>query len=99
MNWSAEQQRLLGAMGYELLIRVTPGQLADSRATTAAAEAPNEGDAGSNAANFPELRRALRRAAGDRDITGLLDDIERLRREPALKRALWMKLKTLRRSQ
>jgi hypothetical protein len=55
--------------------------------------------AGSIAVNCPALRQALRRAAGDRDIDGLVEDIERLRREPALKRALWSRLRTLRRSQ
>jgi len=86
MIWSAEQQRLLGAMGFQLMTRVTSA-VARPVAT------------GSNAADFPELRQALRRAAGDRDIEGLVEDLERLRREPALKRALWSRLRILRRSQ
>lgn len=43
------------------------------------------------------LLEALRRAAGGRDIADLVADIERLRREPALKRALWPRLRALRR--
>lgn len=77
MNWSAEQQRLLGEMGYELMVRASVV---------------------ANATNFPALQQALRRAAGDRDVSGLIDDLERLRREPALKRELWPKLRALRRS-
>ena len=43
------------------------------------------------------LLEALRRAAGGRDVADLVADIERLRREPALKRALWPRLRALRR--
>lgn len=103
MIWSAEQQRLLGAMGFQLMTRVTPGAApaarvspAGQRAATAEAM-PSGAEVG--VARFPELQRALRRAAGDRDIEGLVEDLERLRREPALKRALWARLRTLRRSQ
>jgi len=111
MNWSAEQQRLLGAMGYELMVRVTPGELlrtgvrgqaaaavtaAVSAVTAAKVVAPG---AAADVALFPALQQALRRAAGDRDIAGLVSDLERLRREPALKRALWPTLRALRRSQ
>ena len=83
MSWSAEQQRLLGEMGYQLMVRVIPGD----RAGAATDEA------------YPHLRMALRRAAGDQEIAGLIADFERLRREPALKRALWPTLRALRRSQ
>ncbi|MBP8081461.1 MAG: hypothetical protein KAY12_04820 [Arenimonas sp.] len=106
MNWSAEQQRLLGAMGFQLMTRVEPGESSGARVTApaaalAAAPAPAvamAAGAGSIVMNFPALRQALRRAAGDRDIDGLVEDIERLRREPALKRALWSRLRILRRS-
>jgi hypothetical protein len=101
MNWSAEQQRLLGAMGYQLMIRVAPGETIAARAPVGLVQAgmTPPATAASDSGRFPELQRALRRAAGDRDIEGLADDLERLRREPALKRALWVKLRTLRRSQ
>ena len=92
MSWSAEQQRLLGAMGYQLMVRAPVGAAARV-APAAPAAAPAAGGA-----NFPDLQRALRRAAGDRDLAGLVDDLDRLRREPALKRALWPVLRALRRS-
>ena len=44
------------------------------------------------------LERAVRLAAGNRDIAALVDDMARLRREPALKKALWPRLRALRRS-
>lgn len=102
MIWTAEQQRLLGAMGFQLMTRVAPGEAPRDRSTSLPAAAPAVAPAAvaaSNAASFPELRQALRRAAGNRDIEGLVEDLERLRREPSLKRALWAKLRTLRRSQ
>lgn len=43
------------------------------------------------------LLEALRHAAGGRDVADLVADLERLRREPALKRALWPRLRALRR--
>lgn len=100
MNWSAEQQRLLGAMGYQLLVRVAPGETTVARDGAVAAELalPTAADPHSAGENFPALRQALRRAAGNRDIEGLVEDLGRLRREPALKRALWARLRVLRRS-
>lgn len=100
MNWSVEQRSLLSAMGYQLLVR-TPtaaGQLVDGAtgAESAAAE-PGAEDAAS-AGNYQALRQALRRAAGDQDVSGLIHDLEHLRREPALKRALWPRLRAMRRS-
>ena len=53
------------------------------------------------AADWPDgpLLRALRRAAGDRDLAGLaLPPWERLRADPALKRALWPRLRAFRRA-
>lgn len=102
MIWSAEQQRLLGAMGFQLMTRVTPGAAPAAHVSPAGQPAAMAvampSGAKADAASFPELQRALRRAAGDRDIEGLVEDLERLRREPALKRALWVRLRTLRRS-
>jgi hypothetical protein len=43
------------------------------------------------------LAAALARAAGGRDLSALALDLERLRLEPALKRALWPRLRALRR--
>jgi hypothetical protein len=97
MNWNAEQQRMLGAMGFELMVQATMAA-SSAVALSFAASASNGAPAGPTAADFPELLRALRRAAGDQDVSGLVDDLERLRREPALKRALWPRLRALRRS-
>jgi hypothetical protein len=41
---------------------------------------------------------ALRRAAGGADVAALAGDLEKLRQQPALKRALWPRLRALRRS-
>lgn len=108
MNWSAEQQRQLGAMGYQLMVRVAAGTapLASEVAGRAGANVDATAD-GAGAAKgaavgsdsrLAALQRAVDRAAGDIDASELVEDLERLRREPALKRALWPKLRALRRS-
>ncbi|WP_374601243.1 hypothetical protein [Arenimonas sp.] len=84
MSWSAGQQVLLGAMGYVLY----------RRAGTGAAPVP-EG------ASLPEgpLLQAIRRAARRDDVSGLaLPPYETLRAEASAKRALWARLRALRRS-
>jgi hypothetical protein len=43
------------------------------------------------------LLAAIARAAGGRDLAALALDLEGLRRQPALKRALWPQLRRLRR--
>ena len=99
MNWTAEQQRLLGAMGYELMARVAPGSPARQPPRPGpVADTVDALETSAVAASFPELERALRRAAGDRDVSELVIDLARLRREPALKRAIWPTLRALRRS-
>ena len=117
MNWSVEQQRLLGAMGYQLLVRVDPsmarGRLtaatlvtsATPRSTTASAAPPASATVASAAsmqgsqAVFPALRAALTRAAAGADIAALLPDLDVLRRQASAKRALWPRLRSLRRTQ
>lgn len=114
MNWSAEQQRLLQAMGYELMAHGTQWPAAAPIAAAAPASARREPTRGHGpaapaapgssdrptpgGAPTARLLEALRRAAGGGDVSGLVDDLDRLRREPALKRALWPRLRTLRRS-
>lgn len=101
MNWSAEQQRLLSAMGYVLFAR--PGTMAVRKSTVHAVApmltengvlSPVTGSAGPG---HDQLLGALRRAAGGRDVAGLIPDIVALRRDPMLKRALWPALRALRR--
>lgn len=100
MNWTAEQHRLLGALGYELLahgrapvLRATPSMDGARAEEPAIAAAP----VGAGVASA-RLLEALRRAANGADVASLAGDLEVLRRDPALKRALWPRLRALRRS-
>jgi hypothetical protein len=52
-----------------------------------------------SAASVAAFAAALRRAAGGGDVSALVDDLDRLRRDPAAKRALWPRLRALRRLQ
>ena len=116
MNWSAGQQRLLRALGHDLMVHGTqwpPSNVAPQSIPAAAMAAA----VNSTARSFPKaalagpaaakpgastgnqrLQEALRRAAGGNDISAFVDDIEKLRNQPALKRALWPRLRALRRS-
>jgi hypothetical protein len=111
MNWSAEQQRLLQALGHDLMVHGTQwpivGEAVAGAAFVGAASAamPLKGPIAAKAAPtmangrvHEKLQEALRRAAGGNDISALIDDIEKLRQQPALKRALWPRLRALRRS-
>jgi hypothetical protein len=117
MNWSAEQQRLLHALGHDLMVHGTQWPVAGAAVVGAAlaampltgpiaakaapTTAPSTTSASSKvaASQVPEkLLEALRRAAGGNDIGALVDDIDKLRNQPALKRALWPRLRALRRS-
>ena len=90
--WSAEQQRLLAALGVPLFVRAPDP--AAARAQEAAAALAN--DLADPA--FAALRAALERAAGNRNLAGLLLDLRRVRASGAAKRALWPALRALRRS-
>ena len=97
MSWSAHQRQLLEALGYELL---EPGRVGAIPAVPAApirvAEAgPKAAPAAAN--DVSRLLEALRRAAGGADPVALAGDLARLRRDPAAKRALWPRLRALRR--
>lgn len=88
MTWSADQQTLLGAMGYVLYRQARPG-------AEPAAAGGGEGEV------LPEgrLLQALRRAARREDLSGLgLPPYERLRADAGAKRALWARLRAARRS-
>jgi hypothetical protein len=112
MNWSVEQRRLLQGLGHDLMVhgRVwpAPAPIAAAVPGRAPASAPNraplsvrESEAPARAAapvSTARLLEALRRAAGGADVATLAGDLDRLRREPALKRALWPRLRALRRS-
>ena len=90
MNWSADQQAMLGAMGYVLYRHGAPQDAPAMPAMPA--------DAG---ARLPEgrLLQALRRAARSDDLDGLaLPPYEKLRADASAKRALWIRLRAARRS-
>lgn len=97
MNWSAEQHRMLGAMGFEMLVRASQGEPEAALAAPAVTGPPANERAGATASadEYEALRRAVQRAAGGHDLAGLVDDLARLRREPGQKRALWLRLRTL----
>jgi hypothetical protein len=100
MSWSAHQRRLLDALGYELLV---PGRVGAS--VPAREAAANDAPAGASVAaraavagtpGASPLLDALRRAAGGADPSSLIGDLNQLRRDPAGKRALWPRLRALR---
>jgi len=84
--WSSEQRRLLAALGVPLFVRAVPAALA------AAEEAVGMDDPA-----FANLRAALERAAGGRNLAQLVLDLRRVRASGAAKRALWPALRALRR--
>lgn len=87
MSWNPAQQAMLEAMGYTVY-RHAGAEVKASAATTA----PVGGDE-------DRLLQALRRAAGGRDLASLaLPSLARLRGDAGAKRALWPRLRALRRS-
>jgi hypothetical protein len=97
MSWTAEQQRLLGALGYTLYRRGAP--VVAPAAPASASAMPSESAAARAASGTVDtLFAALQRAAAGRDITALAVDIDALRRNPTRKRALWPALRALRRA-
>jgi hypothetical protein len=102
MSWSVAQQAMLEAMGLQVMVRAPSDaplaprdRLRHAAVPPAPSRSPSPGPA---SVDHAELARALARAAGGGDLAGLIEDLDRLRREPALKRALWPRLRTLRRS-
>ena len=90
----------------EAVVEAAPAPGATAAATRGASHAPRafpqsaaEASAASAQAGVATaaLEAALRRAAGGVDVSALVQDLARLRREPALKRALWPSLRALRR--
>lgn len=92
-------------MGYALYVRpgATPASMATTSAAVVAAGFPDAGSAmlptiASGEPRHERLLAALRRAAGNADVTNVLPDLDALRRDPLLKRALWPKLRALRKA-
>ena len=91
MNWSADQLRWLRALGHEpMLLRPAGAALGRDEPEPVEESRPKAAPTGALAA-------ALARAAGGRDLAALALDLDGLRRDPASKRALWPKLRALRR--
>lgn len=90
--WSAEQREWLQALGHDVLELST--------APPGAAATPSVADADDvRFADAPALLGALRRAAGGADagaVMALVSNIDALRISPAAKRALWPRLRSLR---
>ena len=101
MSWSDSQLRILRALGHEPFVRAPVG------APVGAALGRDEvrAEVGSRptaaptvaSADTAALLAAIARAAGGRELGALALDLETLRRNPALKRALWPQLRRLRR--
>ena len=107
MSWGAEQLRILRELGHEPMLlasrvpepAVVGAACADMRRQEASGDSlgVREEITRPKAAPTEMLAAAIARAADGRDLAGLALDLERLRREPSLKRALWPRLRALRR--
>lgn len=97
MPWSDEQQRLLRAMGYVLYAQApAAASLPLPMAATGAAES-----AGAAMLDVSRLLQALRKAASGHDVSAVITDVAdvaTLRGNAGAKRALWPKLRALRRA-
>jgi len=96
VSWSDSQLRILRALGHEPFVRAPVGA-AVSRDQPFPQEPSRLTAAPTSPTSFDALQAAIARAAGGRDTAALALDLARLRREPALKRALWPQLRRLRR--
>jgi hypothetical protein len=95
MNWSPQQQAMLSAMGYALYRQAG----ADATGVEAAGTDNTAAPSGSpQRSRQDRLMQALVRAAGGRDPAALpLPPLDQLRGDAAAKRALWPRLRALRR--
>jgi len=94
MSWNPQQQAMLSAMGYTLYRQAgaTPDTPAPAAGETPPAVASGRGSP-------DRLLQALVRAAGGCDLAALpLPPMEQLRASGAAKRALWPRLRALRRN-
>lgn len=107
-TWSALQRDRLAAMGLELYVRADPG--ADPRAVDAPSGTGSKADRRADdpstdgAPGDDRLLRALLRAAGVREggpaadaVRAALPPVDAIRGNPAAKRALWPRLRAMRR--
>jgi hypothetical protein len=98
VSWTDSQLRILRALGHEPYVRA--GAVGAAVVGAAFGRDESAGVPGSRPkaapTSFDALHAAIARAAGGRDTAALALDLERLRREPALKRALWPQLRRMR---
>lgn len=100
--WNAQQREWLQALGHDVLV-LAGNPAAPESATTASSTVSDAGSARASAANQPAdipLMRAVLKAAGRREVGELaawLPDPASLRGNAAAKRALWPRLRALRR--
>lgn len=100
--WSAQQREWLQALGHDVLMlggAKTPPQVSGTAVTSVLAViAPRRPPPAAATPSGSPLLRALLRAAGRRDLGELawLPDPASLRGNAAAKRALWPRLRTLR---
>jgi hypothetical protein len=92
MSWTSAQLRILRELGHEPMM-LAPEKGVRPLIQDESPVALKKGSGPLSAA----LAAAIARAAGGRDVAALSLDLERLRRDPALKRALWPRLRALRR--
>ncbi|MHB8911756.1 MAG: hypothetical protein ACYC42_03745 [Lysobacter sp.] len=100
VSWSPQQRQWLQALGHDVLMLAAaeaPPQAAETGAAGVRPVIAPTRQAAPTAGDSP-LLRALLRAAGRRDLGGLawLPDPATLRGDAAAKRALWPRLRTLR---
>ena len=90
MSWNPQQQAMLSAMGYTLYRQA---------GAAPSAQVPGAAEATALASGLSDrLLQVLVRAAGGRDLSSLpLPPLDQLRASGAAKRALWPRLRALRR--
>lgn len=92
--WSSEQREWLQALGFDVLTLAGTPSAGDARPATPPADDERLRDA-------PALVAALCRAAGGVEphaVIGLVTNIDALRISPTAKRALWPRLRAMRKA-
>lgn len=99
LPWSAEQREWLQALGHDVLMLASATTVAEPP-REARSSAPEPVATARSAAAVSPLLRALARAAGrseqDAELLQVLPDLATLRGNPAARRALWPRLRALR---
>jgi hypothetical protein len=111
LPWSVQQREWLQALGHDVMVPVGAAVAAEPVRSVdrGAAAEPRAGTRGGVTPDLPvqpappgptPLLRALARAAGrsehDAEFLGALPDVATLRGDPAARRALWPRLRALR---